>query len=163
MWHVSEAWLELIVRQRGMSLRRLCGLLLLVALCHGQTSLEEPNPAEYYPTPANDGAPPRVKGLTQEAFMKLAAAGKPFVVTDYFSNAQGGKMPMDGWTCDSIRSTFADGKMKQEYTRQNSDNQKIGDAGWMSKQAPWPSPLALVCSSVVHPTVATPHPGAQRR
>lgn len=114
---------------------RVCILTLWAVIAYAQTSLEEPNPKEYYPTPANDGAPPRVSGLTPEEFMKLASAGKPFVVTDYFSNEKGGKMPMDGWTCDSIRGTFAEGKMHQEYINQHTDNQRIGDADWMNKQA----------------------------
>ena len=109
--------------------------IFLAHMAFSQTSLDEPNPMEYYPQPAGDGAPPRVSGLSREEFMKLAAAGKPFVVTDFFEN-KGGKMPMEGWTCDSIRATFADGKMKQEYTNQHTDNQKIGDKGWMSQKVP---------------------------
>ena len=66
---------------------------------------------------------------------QLASAGKPFVVVDMLDHAN---TRMKGWTCDTIRSEFADAKMHQEYTAKAArdiDDQRIGDASWMTAQA----------------------------
>jgi len=112
------------------------GLSVLVAyiLATSCNCVDEPDPVRYYESPAKDGAPPRVRNLSPEDFIKLAQAGKPFVVTDMIKD-----LKMAGWTCDTIREEFKDGRMHQEYgasAARDLDDQRIGDLSWKTAKAP---------------------------